>query len=113
VENDYLIDRKKKSHASPTGIHGLNDQDRAMQEGMGRLVDRSREFLVAADIAIVRARRRLLEVVQSAESLTKFRQTIENGCAYAVRPLDIVSEFGNVDVFLGHFEEQVFLKRAA
>jgi phthalate 4,5-dioxygenase len=113
MDNDYLIDRKKKSHASPSGIHGLNDQDRAMQEGMGRLVDRSKEFLVAADIAIVRARRRLLEVVQSQESLSKFRRTIESGQAYAVRPLDVVSELGDVDLFLEHFEERVFLKSAA
>lgn len=81
-----------------------------MQEGMGRIVDRSKEFLVAADVAIVRARRRILGVVQSPDNLAAFRKSIESGRAYAVRPLDVVSEHGDVDTFLKHFEEQVFLK---
>src|SRR5438093_2078149 len=32
--NNYLINRDAKSHSSPTGIHGLNDQDRATQAGL-------------------------------------------------------------------------------
>jgi phthalate 4,5-dioxygenase oxygenase subunit len=110
IDNDYLIDRKKQSHSSPTGLHGLNDQDRAMQEGMGRIVDRNKEFLVSADVAIVRARRRILGVVQSPESLAAFRKSIESGQLYGARPLDIVSEYSEVDDLLRHFEDRLFLK---
>jgi hypothetical protein len=118
AENNYLIDREGQSLSSPTGIHGLNDQDRAMQESMmpiegteGRIVDRSKEFLVAADIAIVRARRRILEAIYSEESLSKFQQTVRDGRAYAVKPLDVVSEYGELDAFLRKFDEQLSPQR--
>ena len=104
--NNYLIDREGKSLSSPSGIHGLNDQDRAMQEGMaavpgssGRVVDREREFLVGSDIGIVRARRRILEAVRDETSIAKFRQTIRDGSAYGAVPLDVISEISEVDLF--------------
>jgi nitrite reductase/ring-hydroxylating ferredoxin subunit len=110
AENGYLIDRKGNSLASPSGIHGLNDQDRAMQEGMtatpdsdGRIADRAREILVGADVAIVRARRRILDIVQSEESLARFKDTIRDGTAFSVVPLDVVSELGDVDAFAEHY----------
>lgn len=108
--NNYLINREKNSLASPSGIHGLNDQDRAMQEGMaampgteGRIADRAREILVAADIAIVRARRRILDVVQDEDSLARFKETVKDGTAFSVVPLDVVSELGDVDAFAEHY----------
>jgi phthalate 4,5-dioxygenase oxygenase subunit len=118
VENNYLIDREGQSLSSPTGIHGLNDQDRAMQEGMqsvqgsqGRIVDRDKEFLVAADIAIVRARRRLLAIVKDDASLAEFQRTIKDGTAYAVKPLDVVSEFGELDDFVTKYAKQLSPQR--
>ena len=48
-----------------TGIDGINTQDRAIQEGMGPVVDRSREHLGPADRAIIQARRLLLEAVKT------------------------------------------------
>jgi hypothetical protein len=81
-----------------------------MQEGMGRIVDRNKEFLVSADIAIVRARRRILGVVHSSESLARFRKSIDSGHLYGARPLDIVSEYGDVDDFLKHFEDRLLWK---
>ena len=44
---------------SYTGIDGINQQDRALQESMGRIVDRSREHLGPADKAIIQARKLL------------------------------------------------------
>lgn len=115
AQNNYLINRHGASHSSPSGIHGLNDQDRAMQEGMlatseseGRIVDRDKEFLVAADIAIVRSRRKLLKIIESEASLEKFRETIQDGSAYAVVPLDVVSEIGEMDEFLQKHQEKLF-----
>ncbi|MGO4567090.1 Rieske 2Fe-2S domain-containing protein [Rhizobium sp. 2YAF20] len=112
--NNYLIDREGQSLSSPTGIHGLNDQDRAMQEAMlplqgtsGRVVDREKEFLVAADIAIVRARRRILEVVRDEASLQKFRDTIKDGSAYCVKPLDVVSDLDEIDAFVKKFDREL------
>ena len=44
-QNNYLLDRKVQKTESFTGIDGINTQDRAIQESMGAVVDRSREHL--------------------------------------------------------------------
>ena len=56
-QNDYLIDRAVQKTLSFTGIEGVNVQDRARQEAMGAIVDRSKEHLGTADKAIIQLRR--------------------------------------------------------
>ena len=48
-------------------IPGANTQDFALQEGMGPIVDRSKEHLGSSDKAIVTMRRLLLEATQAVE----------------------------------------------
>jgi len=62
--NDYLIDRSVQRTETFSGIDGINAQDRALQESMGRIVDRSREHLGPADKAIIQARRLLREATR-------------------------------------------------
>jgi hypothetical protein len=50
-----------------TGIDGINTQDRAVQESMGAIVDRSQEHLGPADRAIIVARRLLLQAVKTVQ----------------------------------------------
>ena len=58
LRNDYLIDRHDQKHNSFTGIQGVSEQDSAIQDSQGPIVDRTREHLGAAanlrvaDIAI-------------------------------------------------------------
>lgn len=59
--NDYMIDRQQQRTTTFTGIKGVNTQDFALQEGMGAIVDRSKEFLGTTDRAVVTMRRLLLE----------------------------------------------------
>jgi hypothetical protein len=66
-QNDYLLDRRAQKTESFTGIDGINTQDRAIQESMGPIVDRSREHLGPADRAVIQARRLLLEAVKTVE----------------------------------------------
>ena len=66
--NNYLQDRQVQKTESFTGIDGINIQDRAIQESMGRVVDRSREHLGPADKAIIQARRLLLGAVKTVEA---------------------------------------------
>ncbi|HZT05950.1 MAG TPA: Rieske 2Fe-2S domain-containing protein [Chloroflexota bacterium] len=61
--NDYLIDREEQRTLTFTGIKGTGEQDFAVQEGMGAIVDRSRERLGVSDGGIVRMRQRLLKEV--------------------------------------------------
>ena len=65
-QNNYLLDRQVQKTESFTGIDGINTQDRAIQESMGPIVDRSREHLGPADRAVIQARRLLLEAVKTA-----------------------------------------------
>jgi phenylpropionate dioxygenase-like ring-hydroxylating dioxygenase large terminal subunit len=65
--NDYLVDRTLQKTSVYTGIVGVNTQDFALQEGMGPICDRSKEFLGTSDKAIVAARRLLLEAIDAVE----------------------------------------------
>ncbi|MBI3514561.1 MAG: Rieske 2Fe-2S domain-containing protein [Proteobacteria bacterium] len=75
--NNYLIDRAAQRSESFTGIDGINAQDRAVQESMGRIVDRSREHLGPADKAIIQMRRLMLRAVKTVQ---------EGGTPPGVRP---------------------------
>jgi phthalate 4,5-dioxygenase oxygenase subunit len=64
-DNDYQIDREaQKSGRYYSGVRGIAMQDASLQESMGAVVDRSLERLVATDVAIVQARRRLLAAAE-------------------------------------------------
>ena len=67
-ENNYLLDRLVQKSESYTGIDGINVQDRAIQESMGRIVDRSKEPLGPADKAIIQARKLLRQAVKTVEA---------------------------------------------
>ena len=66
--NDYGLDRTVQREESFTGIDGINQQDRAIQESMGKIVDRSREHLGPADKAIIQARKKLRDAVRAVEA---------------------------------------------
>jgi phenylpropionate dioxygenase-like ring-hydroxylating dioxygenase large terminal subunit len=67
LENDFLIDRQRQKTKTFTGIEGLNTQDFALQEGMGPIVDRSKEHLGTSDKAIIQMRALLLEATREVE----------------------------------------------
>ena len=62
---DVMIDREVQRTETFTGIEGINTQDQAIQESMGPILDRTKENLAASDMAIVIARRMLLEAAGS------------------------------------------------
>ena len=64
--NAYLIDRvAQKERRTFSGVLGVGEQDAAIQESMGPIVDRSREHLSSTDRGIVMTRRRLLEAARA------------------------------------------------
>jgi hypothetical protein len=65
ARNDWMIDRRVQKYETFTGIDGINTQDRAVQEGMGPIIDRSKEYLGPADRAIIATRRLLLQAVKT------------------------------------------------
>jgi phthalate 4,5-dioxygenase len=66
--NNYGLDREVQKTESYTGIDGINQQDRALQESMGPIVDRSKEHLGPADKAIGQTRRMLSQAVRTVEA---------------------------------------------
>lgn len=66
--NDYRRDSRFQRMGSVTGIVGIANQDSAVQESMGPIVDRSREHLGTADIGIITVRRRLLTTARQLAS---------------------------------------------
>jgi nitrite reductase/ring-hydroxylating ferredoxin subunit len=68
ARNNWGIDRGVQKTETFSGIEGINTQDRAVQESMGPIVDRSREYLGPADKAIIAARRLLLEAIKTVQA---------------------------------------------
>jgi phthalate 4,5-dioxygenase len=66
-ENDYLIDRDLQRSTTYTGIPGIQEQDLAVTESMGRIYDRSQERLGTTDRAIIRMRQLLIKAAQDLE----------------------------------------------
>ena len=67
LSNDHRIDRSLQKTTTFTGITGVQTQDVAIQEGMGAIPDRSKEFLVASDKAVIAMRRMMLEATYAVE----------------------------------------------
>jgi hypothetical protein len=88
-ENDYLIDRALQRSFSYTGIKSATQQDRAVTETMGAIVDRSKEHLGTSDTAIIAMRRKLRKAAQELEQgIAPLAAT--KGDAYRVRSAGIV-----------------------
>jgi phenylpropionate dioxygenase-like ring-hydroxylating dioxygenase large terminal subunit len=66
--NRYLIDRHVQKTQTYTGIVGVNTQDRAVQESMGLIADRTFERLGTTDRAIINARQQLLAALKQLET---------------------------------------------
>lgn len=105
-ENDYLIDRTLQREKTFTGILGINEQDRSLQEsfpgvpgGRRGIVDRSREMLVASDLPIVKARRRLVSLAKALEngSWPGEPNAAEH---YAVRPISRLTKIADFSEFM-------------
>jgi phthalate 4,5-dioxygenase len=64
-DNHYLMDRQK--HRNYSGMEGFATQDACITEGMGPIVDRTREHLGASDGYIVAVRLFLLKAVRDLQ----------------------------------------------
>jgi phthalate 4,5-dioxygenase len=67
ADNDYFIDRELQRTQNFTGIQVIRTQDTAMTESMGGIVDRPQEHLGTMDVAIIAARRRLLQMARDLQ----------------------------------------------
>ncbi|HEX5368433.1 MAG TPA: Rieske 2Fe-2S domain-containing protein [Dehalococcoidia bacterium] len=63
-DNDYLIDREEQRKSTYSGIQGIAQQDMAVTESMGIVMDRTNEHLGTSDKAIIRMRRMLIQAAK-------------------------------------------------
>lgn len=83
--NDYLIDREVQKHLSFTGIHGVSEQDAAIQDSQGEIADRTREHLFATDIGVVRFRRHLIQAVRDLAEHGREPKAATRPASFALR----------------------------
>ena len=106
-ENDYQLDREMQRTHNYSGIRGLHDQDRSLQETSKPVdgadpgvIDRSLEHLVSSDRPIVILRRRLIKL---AEDLRKGREPAPLG-ADSGHPLRAFSKVCMIEGFDGFLD---------
>jgi len=87
--NDYGLDRERQRQSNFTGIEGIPNQDAAVQESMGAIVDRTQERLGASDQGIVRFRRLMLKLAQKVQQGER-PSCCTNASLYNVRPASLL-----------------------
>ena len=65
LDNRFLQDRAAMKAGSFTGIEGIPNQDVAMWVSPGPIIDRTRDFLGASDLAVVEFRRMMVEAARA------------------------------------------------
>ena len=103
-ENDYLIDREMQRNVNFTGIWGVNEQDRAIQEGMGAVVDRTKEHLGTADVATLSARRLLINMARKLQD-GEGPAIPHDFDAYKMRPLEVFTELEDFKSVLDKYND--------
>jgi phenylpropionate dioxygenase-like ring-hydroxylating dioxygenase large terminal subunit len=85
ASNDYMIDREAqaKKETTYTGIFGGPDpEDRAVQESMGGIYDRTQEHLGTTDMMIIATRRKLLQACKALRDNGTIPPGVENPKLY-------------------------------
>ena len=105
--NDYLIDRKRQRESSYTGIEGISEQDAAIADSQGLVVDRTRELLGQTDLGIVRFRQMMLAASQTHAAGGR-PHGVDSAEAYTLRSGDTIAPRDAVliDVLNGRFGEK-------
>ena len=105
--NDYQIDRQMQKTYNYTGILNIREQDTAMTETMGAVMDRTREHLGTTDMAIILYRRQLMRLARLLQQgVEPYAAT--HGDAYRVRSLDVVDAEGEFEAFLAKYDSVMF-----
>jgi phthalate 4,5-dioxygenase oxygenase subunit len=86
AENDYLLDfEAQRSNLSFTGIGGVNQQDQAITESMGRIMARWEEHLGTSDAMIIRTRQRIIRAAKALQEHGTIPPALDTPEVYGVR----------------------------
>jgi len=65
LDNMFLQDREAMAAGNFTGIHGIPAQDMAMWESMGKIADRTKDYLGVSDGAVAQFRRMMVSAAEA------------------------------------------------
>jgi phthalate 4,5-dioxygenase oxygenase subunit len=105
-DNMYGLDRERQRTESYTGIVGIPTQDRAMTEGMGYICDRTGEHLGTTDIAVIAARRGLIDMAVALQNGSE-PYCAAHPEAYRLRALDVLSPEGQLAPLLDLHKDEI------
>jgi len=83
--NDYLIDREAQKTRSYTGIAGIHQQDQAITESMGPIIDRTEEHLGTSDAMVIRTRRRVINAAKALRDRGEPPPGVDDPAVYLCR----------------------------
>jgi phthalate 4,5-dioxygenase oxygenase subunit len=88
-DNEYQLSRERQRVESFTGIEGVPNQDAAVQESMGVIVDRSREWLGASDAAVIAWRAKVIGFAKALQD-GQAPPMAANGASYNRRACSVL-----------------------
>jgi phthalate 4,5-dioxygenase len=109
--NEYMMDRDVQRSGSSTGMPGINNQDRAIVESMGPIVDRENEHLGASDIAVIGARRTLMKLARALENGVE-PALPHNPDLFGVRPIDVTTTLSTLDAVVDAYSDKLHLPKS-
>src|SRR5439155_6832937 len=89
LRNDFFIDREAQRTRRFSGVPSVNLQDKAVQESMGPIVDRTHEHLGTADAMMIQVRRRLLNAAKALRDEGTVPPGVDQPELYRVRSASI------------------------
>ncbi len=105
-ENQWQIDREMQRTVNYSGIPGITEQDLAVTQSMGPRYDRSREHLGTSDVAVIFARKMLMQMaLQVQEGIDPY--AAYHGSVYRLRSLDTVTPIDNLEGVLKTYSDDL------
>ncbi len=90
ASNDYLMDYEAQKSKRFSAVPSVNLQDKAVQESMHPIIDRTREHLGSADAMIAAVRRRLMDAVIALRDHGTVPPGVDQPELYRVRTATVV-----------------------
>ena len=112
LSNNYLMNRDDQRLNTYTGIQGVSEQDAAIQNSQGKIVDRSLEHLGPTDVGIIEFRKLMLRLAKAlkkgqmpSSSISPEKYAVQCGGMVAHRDISLedamLKRFGHITGYVG------------
>ena len=112
LSNNYLMNRDDQRLNSYTGIQGVSEQDAAIQNSQGKIVDRSLEHLGPTDVGIIEFRKLMLRLAKAlkkgqmpSSSISPEKYAVQCGGMVAHKDISLenamLKRFGHITGYVG------------